>query len=155
MTRTGVSGWVFLLVRDYPGRTQTKGREMVLCVRAFTSLTLLVGWHGGHTAWKTEWWCAGEVICLERGADLHMAQLMPLLLTVSCFSRVQIGLPFWYRRNPVVPEKWPLNGCVRVLLVWRLFFEVSQSLLNHLCYMGTKLNLQIQHAGIPLTYKVI
>jgi len=37
------------------------------------------------------------VICLERGADLHMAQLMPLLLTVSCFSKIQIGLPFWYR----------------------------------------------------------
>jgi len=28
---------------------------------------------------------------LERGADLHMAQLMPLPLTVSCFSRIQIG----------------------------------------------------------------
>jgi len=26
---------------------------------------------------KTEWWGAGMVICLERGADLHMAQLMP------------------------------------------------------------------------------
>ena len=31
------------------------------------------------------------VICLERVADLHMAQLMPLLLTVSCFSKIQIG----------------------------------------------------------------
>jgi len=44
---------------------------------------------------KTEWWGAGVVICLERGADLHMAQLMPLLLTVSFFSKIQIGLPFW------------------------------------------------------------
>jgi len=26
---------------------------------------------------KTEWWDAGVVICLERDADLHMAQLMP------------------------------------------------------------------------------
>jgi len=34
------------------------------------------------------------VVCLERGADLHMAQLMPLPLTVSCFSKIQIGLPF-------------------------------------------------------------
>ena len=34
------------------------------------------------------------VICLERGADLHIAQLMPLPLTVSCFSKNQIGLPF-------------------------------------------------------------
>ena len=31
------------------------------------------------------------VICLERGADLHMAQLMPLPLTVSCFSIIPIG----------------------------------------------------------------
>ena len=30
-------------------------------------------------------------ICLERGADLHVAQLMPLPLTVSCFSKIQIG----------------------------------------------------------------
>ena len=52
------------------------------------------------------------VICLERGADLHMAQLMPLPLTVSCFSKIQMVLPFWYRLTRVVPEKGPLNGCV-------------------------------------------
>jgi len=34
------------------------------------------------------------VICLERGADLHMAQLMPLPVTVSCFSKIQIGFIF-------------------------------------------------------------
>ena len=34
------------------------------------------------------------VIYLEQGADLHMAQLMPLLLTVSCFSKIQIGFTF-------------------------------------------------------------
>ena len=34
------------------------------------------------------------VISLERGADLHMAQLMPLPLTVSCFSKIQIGFTF-------------------------------------------------------------
>jgi len=52
------------------------------------------------------------VICLERGADLHMAQLMPLPLTVSCFSKIQIGLPFWYRLTPGSPGKGPLNVCV-------------------------------------------
>jgi len=31
------------------------------------------------------------VVCLERGADLHTAQLMPLPLTVSCSSKIQIG----------------------------------------------------------------
>ena len=34
------------------------------------------------------------VICLERGADLHVAQLMPLPLTVSYFSKIQIGYTF-------------------------------------------------------------
>jgi len=34
------------------------------------------------------------VICLERGADLHMAKLMPLPLTVSCSSKIQIGFTF-------------------------------------------------------------
>ena len=31
---------------------------------------------------------------LERVADLHMAQLMPLPLTVSCSSKIQIGFTF-------------------------------------------------------------
>jgi len=43
---------------------------------------------------KTELWGAGMVICLEWGADLHMSQLMPLPLTVSCFSKIQIGFTF-------------------------------------------------------------
>ena len=54
------------------------------------------------------------VICLEQGADLHIAQLMPLPLTVSCSSKIQIGLPFWYRLTWVDPDKGPLNGCVCV-----------------------------------------
>ena len=85
------------------------------CFLVFSALTLLVERQEGHPACKKlEWWGAGMVICLERGADLHMAQLMPLLLTVSCFSKIQIGLPFWYRLTLVVPEKGPLNVCVCV-----------------------------------------
>jgi len=37
---------------------------------------------------------AGVVICLEQGADLHMAQLMPLPLAVSCSNKIQIGFSF-------------------------------------------------------------
>jgi len=40
------------------------------------------------------------VICLERGADLHMAQLMPLPLTVSCFSQIQIAFTFLVPAHP-------------------------------------------------------
>jgi len=54
------------------------------------------------------------VICLKPGVDLHMAQLMPLPLTVSCSSKIQIGLPLWYRLTQVVLEKRPLNGCSTV-----------------------------------------
>jgi len=69
----------------------------MICKVAFSALTLLVGWQKGHpTCEKTEWWGAGVVICLERDADLHMAQLMPLLLAVSCFSKIQIGFTFRY-----------------------------------------------------------
>jgi len=42
----------------------------------------------------TQWWDVGVVICLKRGAHLHMAQLMPLPLTVSCFCKIQIGFTF-------------------------------------------------------------
>ena len=45
------------------------------------------------------------VICLERDADLHMAQLMPLPLTVSCFSKIQIGFTFLVPAHPGSPGK--------------------------------------------------
>ena len=49
---------------------------------------------------KTEWWGAGVVICLERGADLHMLQLMPVPLTVSGDSKIQIGFTFLVPAHP-------------------------------------------------------
>jgi len=52
---------------------------------------------------KTERWGAGVVVCLERDADLHMAQLMPLPLTVSCFSKIQIGFSFLVPADPGSP----------------------------------------------------
>jgi len=68
---------------------------------AFTALTLLVRRQEGHPACKkTEWWGAGVVICLECDADLHTAQLMPLPLTVSCFSKIQIGYTFLVPAHP-------------------------------------------------------
>ena len=43
------------------------------------------------------------VICLGRGADLHMTQAMPLPLTVSCFSKIQIGFTFLVPAYPGSP----------------------------------------------------
>ena len=83
----------------------------------FSALTLLVGWQEGHPACKkTEWWGAGMVICLERGADLYMAQLMPLPLTVSCFSKIQIGFTFLVPAHLGSPGQRAVKGvCVCVM----------------------------------------
>ena len=67
---------------------------------------LFVGRQEGHSACKK---LSGGVLAwlsvaiyvviyviygLDRGADLHMAQLMPLPLTISCSSKIQIGFTF-------------------------------------------------------------
>jgi len=90
-----------------------------VCGSAFSALTLLVGRQERHPACKNLSGACCMVICLERGAGLHMAQLMPLPLTVSCFSKIQIGSTFWYRLTRVVPDKGSLNGrvCVCVAVV--------------------------------------
>ena len=49
---------------------------------------------------KTEWWGAGVVICLERGAHFHMAQLIPLPLAVSCFSKIHIDFTILVPGSP-------------------------------------------------------
>jgi len=63
------------------------------------------GWAAGRASGlqKNEWWGTGMVISLERDADLHMAQLMPLPLTVSCFSKIQIGFTFLVPAHPGSP----------------------------------------------------
>ena len=45
------------------------------------------------------------VICLERGADLHMAQRIPLPLTVYCFSKIQIRFTFLVPAHPGSPRQ--------------------------------------------------
>jgi len=66
------------------------------------------------------------VICLERGADLHMAQLMPLPLTVSCSIKIQIGFTFLVpahlgspgqravKRVCIIVKKHYLAGCTSI-----------------------------------------
>ena len=73
---------------------------------------LLVGQQEGHPACKKRSGGVLVVICLEQGADLHMSQLMPLPLTVSCFSKIQIGFTFLVPAYLGSPRKGPLNVCV-------------------------------------------
>ena len=57
------------------------------------------------------------VICLEQGADFHTAQLMPLSLSVSCFSKIQIGVTFLVPAHPGSPGQRAVKCvCVRVCL---------------------------------------
>jgi len=77
----------------YNAREPTRGRQQALCllnclskninlfvlnteVESQLILTIITGS-------ETEWWGIGMIICLERGADLHMAQLMPLPLLLQ------------------------------------------------------------------------
>ena len=57
------------------------------------------------------------VICVERGADLHMAQLMPLPLSLA-LVKSRLVLLFWYLLTWVVPDQGPLKTvvCVYVML---------------------------------------
>jgi len=89
-----------------------------LHIFAFSALTLLVEQQEGHSACKKlVGQGAGVVVCLERGADLHMAQLMPLPLTVFYSSKIQIGFTFLVPADLGSPGKGQLNGCVCCILL--------------------------------------
>ena len=81
--------------------------SLPITVFAFSALTLLVGRQEGH---------------------LHMAQRISLPLTVSCFSKIQVGFTFLVPTQ-VVPDKGPLNGCVCVCVCYsRLIGHVRSDL---------------------------
>ena len=68
-------------------------------VQSYTAFMLLIGRQEGHPSCKN--WVVGCWHgCLERGADSHMAHLMPLPLTVFCFSKNQIGFPILVLPHP-------------------------------------------------------
>ena len=84
---------------------------------------LLVGRQEGHPACKkTEWCVARMVIRLEQDADLHMAQLMPLPLTVSRSSKIQIGFTFLVPAHPGCPGKEAVKWLLLLLYLFGLWF---------------------------------
>jgi len=97
------------------------------CTTQFNSYWLMMSipsvlWHcwlGGRKGVRpVKNWVVGTgmVICLEWGADLHTAQLMPLPLTVSCFSKIQIGFIFLVLAYPGSPGQRAVKRvCVCVL----------------------------------------
>ena len=106
--------WIILLLQFF---------DKLLDYYAFSALTLLVGQQEGHPAVKNEWRGTGMFFCPERDADLHMAQLMPLPLTVSCFRKIQIGFGFLVLAHPGSPGKRAVKR-VCVCVCTRLLSEV-------------------------------
>ena len=72
------------------------------------------------------------VVCLVRGADLHIAQRIPLPLTVSCSSKIQIGFTFLVLAHPGSPGQ----RIVKRMCVCVLFLTIGLSLLGYLLPHG-------------------
>ena len=103
------------------------------------------------------------VICLERGADLHMTQLMPLPLTVFCFSKIQIGFTFLVPAHPGSPRQRAVKrvcvcvcvrACVRACVrVCQIDVQVLQSLPDDI-RSSIEQALQVRHRHRETTRQV-
>jgi len=77
------------------------------------------------------------VICLERGADLHMVQLMPLPLTISCFSKIQICFTLLVPAHLGSPGQTAIKQvcvCVCVCVCVRVCVNTSLIYVNDLAW---------------------
>jgi len=97
------------------------------------------------------------IICLEQGADLRMAQLMPLLLTVSCFSKLQMGFTFLVPAHPGSPGQRAVKRlcvCVCVILSVRSSYNniLTHGLLivNQVVYVLSALIMFLQHTSFAV-----
>jgi len=81
-------------------------------------------------------------ICLERGVDLHMVQLMPLPLTVPCFGKIQIGFTFLVLAYLGSPRKRAIKRvcvCVCLILYVRACFHQNVMFVVHYYTVETTL----------------
>ena len=69
------------------------------------------------------------------GVRCRLAQLMPLPLTVSCFSKLQIGFTSLVPAHLGSPRKGPLNGCVCVCTRVRARARVCVLLSALICWL--------------------
>ena len=100
------------------------------------------------------------VICMERGADLYIAQLMPLPLTVSCFSKIQIGVTFLVPAHPGSHGKRAVKRvcvCVSVsntamsLIVYRTHICIKQRIILITIMAGQCHNVSL-HTAVDSPY---
>ena len=86
-----------------------------LWIFAFSGLTLLVGRQEGIRPVKTEWWGAGVVVCLERGADLCKDPRVqpPLSSKFACkkthINSIRASLSICVSFRPFVPKELDMN----------------------------------------------
>ena len=134
-----------------PNRARLVDLPHIFVLQVFSALTLLVGQQEGHPACKkTEWCGAGVVICLEWDADLHMAQLMPLPLTVSCFSEIQIAFTFMVPAHPGSPGKMAVKRVCVYMCVSAL-----QVLIFCMCLLLELVDMwQLWHTGRTFVQRV-
>jgi len=130
-------------VRD---KYNTTCLSMMISAFSFSALTLLVGRQEGHLACKN--WVVGCWRgCLGWGADLHMAQLMPLPLTNSCSSKSRLVLSFCCRLTRVVSDKIQegrkmvvcMCVCVHLARISIVFWVQINILCNVILYIVTML----------------
>ena len=131
------TGFTFLVPAHpgSPGQRAVKTCVWMFCnillvfLNTFSALTLLVGPQEGHPACKKL--CGGVLGCWHgylsgaRCRHLHMAQLMPLPLTVSCFNKIQIGFTFLVPADPGSPGKRAVKRlCVCVCCCFSYSWEL-------------------------------
>jgi len=98
---------------------------------AFSAVTLLVGWQEGHPACKTlsggmlAWLCVW----------VKVAQLIPMLLTISCSRKSRLVLPAWFYFSGAGSPGWSQTKskcvCVCVCVCGTSSLELISSVLAH------------------------
>jgi len=97
---------LYSLTRHQRSHTTTSQMVKYTSINIYMKfLQCLDSWLGGRKGIQTECSGAGMIIYHWRGADLHMVQLMQLPLTVSCFSKIQIGFTFMAPAHPGSPRQ--------------------------------------------------
>ena len=120
------------------------------CLQCFDA----VGWAARRASGlykKTEWWGAGVVVCVEQGADLHMAQLMPLPLTVFCFSKIQIGFTFLVPAHLGSPGQRAIKWVCVCVLAMLVTFSAAP-IPSEVAPMSTHAHYRVSHSAKSTTH---
>jgi len=94
-------------------------------------------------------------ICLEQGADLHVAQLMPL--TVSCFSKIQTGFTFLVPAHLGSPGQRAVNVLYGTEECGRAYFGICvyiiASTIRIIANFRTFQDIALRFPGISRSWK--